>query len=105
MLEIAGGTNVFADIKQQSVQASTEMLLARAPGRDHRAALRRQRSNMRTSSSELQAWNALGSVPAVRNHRVLALIGDEFVVPGPRVVGRHAQARARAASRRPSGET
>jgi ABC-type Fe3+-hydroxamate transport system substrate-binding protein len=33
-----------------------------------------------------QAWAALGSVPAVRNHRVYELAGDEFVVPGPRVI-------------------
>src|SRR5262249_24336500 len=31
MLVIAGGTNVFADIVKQSVQATTEMLLARRP--------------------------------------------------------------------------
>jgi ABC-type Fe3+-hydroxamate transport system substrate-binding protein len=35
---------------------------------------------------ELRAWDALASVPAVRTHRVVALTGDEFVVPGPRVV-------------------
>ena len=31
MLEIAGGRNVFADVKQQAVQASTEMLIASKP--------------------------------------------------------------------------
>ena len=36
---------------------------------------------------ELEAWNALASVPAVKSHRVTILVGDEFVVPGPRVVG------------------
>ena len=35
---------------------------------------------------ELQAWNVLGSVPAVRNDRVSVLIGDESVAFGPRVV-------------------
>ena len=37
-------------------------------------------------AKELRAWDALASVPAVRTHRILALTGDEFVVPGPRVV-------------------
>ena len=34
----------------------------------------------------MQDWNALPSVPAVRNRRVYALTGDELVVLGPRVV-------------------
>jgi ABC-type Fe3+-hydroxamate transport system substrate-binding protein len=35
---------------------------------------------------ERLVWNALASVPAVRTNRVYLLGGDEFVVPGPRVV-------------------
>jgi iron complex transport system substrate-binding protein len=31
LLEAAGGTDVFADLKQQSVQADTEMILGRGP--------------------------------------------------------------------------
>jgi iron complex transport system substrate-binding protein len=85
MLEIAGGTNVFGEIKRQSVQASTEMLINRRP--DVIIELRYGDSLRHADvSKELQVWNALGSVPAVRNHRVVALVGDEFVVPGPRVV-------------------
>jgi iron complex transport system substrate-binding protein len=85
MLEAAGGQNVFADVKQQSVEVSTEMVLARQPDviielwyGDSVNSLNLQRQQ--------QAWIALGSVPAVRNHRVYELAGDEFVVPGPRVV-------------------
>jgi len=85
MLEIAGGTNVFGEIKRQSVQASTEMLITRRP--DVIIELR-YGDGLRHAdvSKELQVWNVLGSVPAIRNHRVAALVGDEFVVPGPRVV-------------------
>jgi iron complex transport system substrate-binding protein len=85
MLEIAGGTNVFGEIKRQSVQASTEMLLTRRP--DVIIELR-YGDSLKTAdiAKELQVWNALASVPAVRNHRVSALVGDEFVVPGPRVI-------------------
>jgi len=85
MLEAAGGTNVFADVMRQSVEASTEMMLARKPdvvielwygdaGKDLDV------------PRQAQAWNVLGAVPAVRNHRIYELLGDEFVVPGPRVV-------------------
>jgi iron complex transport system substrate-binding protein len=85
MLEAAGGQNVFADVKQQSVEVSTEIALARQPDviielwyGDSVKTLDLPRQQ--------QAWAALGSVPAVRNHRVYELAGDEFVVPGPRVV-------------------
>jgi iron complex transport system substrate-binding protein len=85
LLDIAGSENVFSDIKQQSVQASTEMILARRPeviielryGDDQRAY---------NIERELQPWQTLASVPAVRDKRVYLLVGDEFVVPGPRIV-------------------
>ena len=85
LLDVAGSENVFSDIKQQSVQASTEMILARRPdviielryGDDQRAY---------NIERELQPWQTLASVPAVRNKRVHLLVGDEFVVPGPRIV-------------------
>jgi len=85
MLEMAGGTNVFGDVKQQSVQVSTELLLTRRP---EVIIELRYGDSLATADipNELLAWNALASVPAVRNHRIHVLVGDEFVVPGPRVV-------------------
>jgi iron complex transport system substrate-binding protein len=85
MLEIAGGTNVFGDVRQESVQVSTELLLARRP---EVIIELRYGDSVATSDipKELLVWNTLASVPAVRNHRIQALVGDEFVVPGPRVV-------------------
>jgi iron complex transport system substrate-binding protein len=82
MLEAAGGTDVLADAKQQSVMMSTELVLARAP--DVIIELRYTRGDA-TAPSDLKAWDALPSVPAVRAHRVFMLQGEEFVVPGPRV--------------------
>jgi hypothetical protein len=35
--------------------------------------------------AERRVWNVLGSVPAVRNGRVIFLFDDRIVVPGPRV--------------------
>ncbi len=82
MLETAGGTDVLADTKQQSVTLTTELVLARAP--EVIVELRYARGDA-ARRPDLQAWNALPSVPAVRNHRVFLLEGEEFVVPGPRV--------------------
>jgi iron complex transport system substrate-binding protein len=85
MLEAAGGANVFADVKRQSVEVSTEMILARKPD----VVIELWYGDLAKDldlSRQTQVWNALGSVPAVRSHRVYELAGDEFVVPGPRVV-------------------
>jgi iron complex transport system substrate-binding protein len=84
MVEAAGGANVFADIKKQSVQATTELILSRRP--DLIVELR-YGDNLKAADipREVQAWNALASIPAVKNRRVHVLIGDEYVIPGPRV--------------------
>jgi cobalamin transport system substrate-binding protein len=85
MLDIAGGEDMYADIAKQSVQTTTEMILTRRP--DVIIELRYGDSARSIDAKrELAAWDALPSVPAVRNHRVYLLVGDEFVVPGPRVV-------------------
>jgi len=83
MVETAGGANALGDVKQQSVMASTELVLARAP--EVIIELRYARGDA-TAPADLRAWDALPAVPAVRNHRVFMLQGEEFVVPGPRVV-------------------
>ena len=95
MLDAAGGANVFADVKLQAIQASTEQVLARRPD----VILETRAVNSAWPSGEQQAelnvWNAVGSIPAVRNHRVLFLFDDRIVIPGPRVVeGTAAMARA-----------
>jgi iron complex transport system substrate-binding protein len=85
LLDVAGSDNVFGEVKQQSVQASTEMILSRRPdaiielryGDDTRAY---------SVERELAVWKTLASVPAVRGNRLHLLVGDEFVVPGPRIV-------------------
>jgi iron complex transport system substrate-binding protein len=85
LLLVAGGEDVLGDVKQQSVQVTTEALLARAP--EVILEVRYGRALEQASLDvERRAWNALPSVPAVRTNRVYLLIGDEFVVPGPRVV-------------------
>ena len=75
LLDAAGGDNIFSDLKQQSVQASTEMILARRP--DVIIELRYGQSAKDSNSPrDLRAWDALGSVPAVKDKRIYVLVGD-----------------------------
>lgn len=84
VLELAGATNVFADVKRQAVTASNEMLLSRAP--DVIIELHYGDTGSRERAERERAvWNSLSSIPAVRNGRVYLLYGDHLVVPGPRI--------------------
>ena len=83
MVDAAGGENVFADVKQQAVQATTELILSRRPqvilelrGDTVAADMRRR---------EIAVWRALSSVPAVRDGRVYFIDQQLTVIPGPRV--------------------
>jgi iron complex transport system substrate-binding protein len=85
LLVLAGGDNVFGDVRRESMMVATETILAQRPdviielhyaGRESREAEARER----------QAWSLLPGVPAVKNGRVHLLYGGELVVPGPRVV-------------------
>jgi iron complex transport system substrate-binding protein len=94
MLEIAGGTNVFADVDRESVQPSQETLLMRAP----EVIIEVRTAGLLAATAESddrKAWAALGSIPAVREGRIYVLRGDYLVVPGPRV-GQGTEAFARA---------
>ncbi len=85
LIETAGGRNVFADVKRESVNVSTETILARAP--DVILDLRySDPPSPDQLTRERNTWNALPGVPAVRTRRVYVLYGGELVVPGPRVV-------------------
>jgi iron complex transport system substrate-binding protein len=85
VLEIAGGADVLGGMRRQSVDTSTEMILTSAP--DVIIELH-YGGDMKPESfeTERQVWKALPSIPAVRNSRVYLLDGQEFVVPGPRIV-------------------
>jgi len=85
LLELAGGDDALADLKRQSVQMSSEMVLARAPEVILELHYGTSLPGNRTEA-ERRVWNALPSVPAVKSNRVYLLTGDEFVVPGPRIV-------------------
>jgi iron complex transport system substrate-binding protein len=79
VLDIAGGEDVFSDVKRESVQASTELILTRAP--DAIVELRADDE----STPDLKVWQAVPSVPAVKKHRIVVLTGSDMVTAGPRI--------------------
>jgi iron complex transport system substrate-binding protein len=93
MLEVAGGQNALEDVKRESVQPSSETLLRLAP--DVLLELRAREPAGNYPGGDLEVWNTLASIPAVRDRRVHALVGDHVVVAGPRIAqGAAAIARA-----------
>jgi ABC-type hemin transport system substrate-binding protein len=73
---------VFADVQSESVEASTEMILTRAPEVILELHSMEPPAGQR---HEIDAWNRLASLPAVRANRIYQLTGKSLVVPGPRV--------------------
>jgi iron complex transport system substrate-binding protein len=84
VVTLAGGANVFSDIKRQSVQASTEMLISRAPDVILDLLYSRELKPGELEK-ERATWQALPSIPAVKTGRVHMMLGDHLVVPGPRI--------------------
>jgi len=85
LLGLAGGDNVFGDVKRESMLVATETVLAKQPEviiELHYS----DRESPDAEALERKAWNLLPGVPAVRNGHVHLLYGGELVVPGPRVV-------------------
>ena len=94
LLDIAGGDDVFGDIKREAVQPSNETMLVRAP--DVIIELHPgDPPPAETLQKERAVWKLLASVPAVRNGRVHLLYGGYLVAAGPRLA-RAADALARA---------
>ena len=83
MVEAAGGEDVFTDVKQEAVQATTELILTRRP--EVILELRGDPVPADVRSREIAVWQALPAVPAVQNHRVYFIDQQATVVPGPRI--------------------
>jgi iron complex transport system substrate-binding protein len=81
MLDAAGGSNVFADVKRQSIQATSELAVARAPDVIIEIGI----DTASTTGRNLRAWESLPSIPAVKNKRIYQLRGDGMMNPGPRI--------------------
>lgn len=86
MLLAAGGENVFGDVAQESVQATTEVVLTRAP--DVILEVREGPELSGTEQARIASdWGRLAAVPAVKTGKIVVVSGDGLVVPGPRVAG------------------
>jgi len=83
MVDAAGGEDIFTDVKQEAVQATTELILARRP--DVILELRGDPVAADMKAKEIGVWRALTSLPAVQNSRIYFLDQQTTVVPGPRV--------------------
>lgn len=83
MVAVAGGDNVFAGVRREAVQATTELILARRP--DLILELRADPLTEAEVRQEIATWAQLQGVPAVRNQRVHIVSDPRTVVPGPRV--------------------
>ena len=64
---------MFADVKRQSLQASTEILLARAP--EVIVEMHPPKAGRRSVARERAVWKTLPSLPAVRTGRIHMLHG------------------------------
>lgn len=83
MVEAAGGRNVFADVRRESVQASLESILERAP--EIILEIRAPSGAARSPAELIAPWETASSLRAVRDGRVHAIIDERLVVPGPRL--------------------
>ncbi len=85
LVVLGGGDNVFGAVRRESIRVSTEAILGAAP--EVIIDLHYGHSlSPEQIDRERAAWKGLPGVPAVRDGRVALLVGDQFVVPGPRVV-------------------
>ena len=84
LLTTAGGDNVFGDALEKYPQPSLESLVQRGP----EVVIDLQPGGMggRTGATPVSDWQAVSSVPAVRNGRVIVLSEDYLLIPGPRMV-------------------
>ncbi len=93
LLEVAGGDDVFGDVKREGVQPSNETMIVRAP-----EVIIELHAGETPPPGVLQkeraVWSLLASIPAVRNGRVHLLYGDYLMAAGPRL-SRVAEALAR----------
>ncbi len=84
MVEMAGGRNIFDDLKIRYPVVSKEALLVRAP-----QVVLEFKPGADVSSEEIDAlkkdWNMLPGLPAVQNRRVYVIHHDDALMPGPRM--------------------
>lgn len=87
LLNVAGGTNVLADVTQPWPQINIEAVLARKP--EVIIELPGERATGVPAPDEVARlkadWNRFSSLPAVAAGRVGVLLSDHALIPGPRM--------------------
>lgn len=85
LVTLAGGVNIFDDAPQPYFEASKETVVMRAP--DIVLEFHPGEDLPETQQERFRRdWQALPSLPAVRNGRVHLILEDFVLIPGPRVV-------------------
>ncbi len=83
LIEIAGGINIFHDVRGDYPQVSKETLLVRQP-----EVIIELHSEPMTDARRRQTvedWNMYSILPAVKDGRVVLLTDDFLLIPGPRM--------------------
>jgi len=88
IIALAGGENVFRDAVASYPGVSLEEVLARNPDVIFDMGDMADTTGVTDEHKRevVSLWGRLGSVSAVKQHRVYAVASDVYVVPGPRVV-------------------
>ncbi len=84
LIDLGGGQNIFGDVDENIFQPSLEEVLKRAPEVIIELLPSDSDGNARIDQ-RLADWQALESVPAVRDGRVYVLAGDHLLLVGPRL--------------------
>lgn len=88
VIDLAGGENVFRDTRAAYPSVGLEEVLARNPQVVVDMGDMSDTTDVTDQHKRevVNLWQRLGTLDAVKNHRVFAVASDIFVVPGPRVV-------------------
>ncbi len=84
LLELAGGENVFADVPLKYPKVALEAIIERNP-----EIIIEPITKTEVTPAELeqyrQSWSVLPTVDAVRQQRIYFLVGEQVLIPGPRI--------------------
>lgn len=82
IIALAGGDNIAAKTGKAWPEMSKETILAAQPD----VIIELAPGSKEDETKALTPWQALGSVPAVKNGRIHRLTDDHLLIPGPRLV-------------------
>ena len=83
MVELAGGRNIFDDMRLRYPIISKETLMVRHP--EVVLEFKPGLASEETSAMLKRDWDALSSLPAVASGRVYVINHDDALIPGPRM--------------------